>query len=437
MSRAVITALLLVAAPAAARDAQLDGSLRLRGLHSTDDGGNPDVTFGFLDTDARFAQLTESGLALRLDATFLLDVTEANERRFGETESLDQVRQLHAQHPLLDDRLVLTAGRQLLWDAGNAWVDGASAELRLDGDRAGVGLYGGLAPDPFDYALDPDAQAAGAYGVFTGDDLDAAVAYNGVVRGGELDRHFLFQRAHWRVMPGLYVADYLVVDFAREPGITTLLASVDYSPVRPINLTLNLSQYSIEQYKDAQVYRNVVEPNQALILGDEVADLVYRRARLGASVRFWDHLYHYQSVEVKHRSQDAQEAYIYIIGLRDEDLFRTDLRADLSLQLHNGFESDSELVSLTLDRDFGASLSLDLRATYFDGRTVGRATERGRYFDEAQEIWLVGGGAVWRPARHHQLDAAYDAVYEAELQDLRNQDTLLIHTFMGRYAYAF
>jgi hypothetical protein len=425
------------AAPAArAAEAKLDGSVRLRALHSFDDGDTPSVTFGFLDTDLRAKDVSEGGLALRLDATFLLDVTTADERRFGPTESVQQVRQLSARQTLLDDRLALAVGRQLLWDAGNAWIDGVSASW----DGAGpvsVGVYGGLTPDPYDHGLDAGAAGTGAFATYTGDASDAAVAYGAVVRDGELDRHFVYQRTHVRLAPGLYVADYLVLDLVETPALTTLLASLDFTPVPAVNLTLDVSRYAIEQYRDPRIYHNVPDPNQTLILGNEVAELAYNRARFGVSVRFWQHLYHYQSMEVKHRSQDDREAYAHTLGLRDEDVLGSDLRVDLRLQLENGFQSDSELVALTLERDFGARISLEAHGTWFDGRTVGRATQRGRLFDEAQEIWLFGGGALWRPGRHHQLDASYDGVFETELQDLRNGEALFIHTLMGRYAYVF
>jgi len=421
---------------ARAAEARLDGSVRLRALHSFDDADTPTVTFGFLDTDLRAHALTEGGLSLRLDATFLLDVTEADERRFGPTEGVQQVRQLFVRQPLLGERLDVSVGRLLLWDAGNAWVDGASALFRAT-TETGLGLFGGLAPDPYDHGLDAGAATAGAFATYTGDTVDGAAAYTAVVRGGALDRHFVFQRIHWRLAPGLFLADYVVVDLVESPALTTLLASLDYTPVKAVNLTLDLSRYAIEQYRDPRIYHNIPDPQQTLVLGDEVADLAYNRARFSASLRFWQHLYHYQSIEAKHRSQDDREAYTHTLGLRDEDVFRSGLRADLNLQLQNGFQSDSELVTLSLDREFGATLSLDAHATYFDGRTIGRATQRGRLFDEAQTIWLFGGGALWRPGRHHQVDASYDGVYETELQDLRNGEALFIHTWMGRYAYVF
>jgi hypothetical protein len=438
LTRARLAVVLTLASSSAPRAAEtrLDGSVRLRALHSFDDADTPSVTFGFLDTDLRAHALSDAGLSLRLDATFLLDVTEAEERRFGPTESVAQVRQVFARQPLLGERLELSVGRMLLWDAGNAWVDGLSAVYHATA-ATGLGVFGGLTPDPYDHGLDAGAATAGALATYTGDTVDGAAAYTAVVRGGALDRHFVFQRIHWRLAPGLYLADYVVLDLVDAPALTTVLASLDYTPVTAVNLTLDLSRYAIEQYRDPRIYHNVPDPNQTLVLGDEVADLAYHRARFGASLRFWQHLYHYQSIEAKHRSQDDREAYTHTLGLRDEDVLGSGLSADLSLQLQNGFQSDSELVTLSLDRAFGATLSLEAHATWFDGRTVGRATQRGRLFDEAQEIWLFGGAALWRPSRHHQFDASYDGVYETELQDLRNGEALFIHTLMGRYAYVF
>ena len=82
-------------------------------------------------------------------------------------------------------------------------------------------------------------------------------------------------------------------------------------------------------------------------------------------------------------------------------------------------------------------MSANLRATVFDGRTIDRFTERGRTFDEAQKIYLIGGGVQWRPARQHHLSLDYDGIYETELQDRRNQEALFIHTLMARYGWYF
>ena len=40
-------------------------------------------------------------------------------------------------------------------------------------------------------------------------------------------------------------------------------------------------------------------------------------------------VYHYQSVEYKVRSQDDRDAWVYTIGLRDDDFMRWGTRVDL------------------------------------------------------------------------------------------------------------
>lgn len=427
---------LLIADAAWAREVSVDGRLAIRGLYSSDDAGNDAVSMVFLDTDARAADLTDGGLKLVLDATFVLDQSDLEERRFGRTERVDQVRQLNLVQPGLFGVLDVGAGRRILREAGNAWFDGVDLTLRLG--ATALGVYGGLAPDPVDYALDPDRQATGVFGTYQAEGFDAALAYNVILREGETDRQFVFNRLHVRVAEGLYLASYLVVDLAIEPEVTTLLTSVDYSPLADLTLTVNFSRYAIEQYRFQQIYRNVIEPNQALVLGDEVADLVYNRVRGSVNWRFGGHYVHFQELEYKKRSQDNLEAYRYTVGVRDDDLLGWGTSVDLRAVLSNNFQSDSYLLALTADQDFGATTSLSTRLTYYSGRTITPESQRSRAFDEAQSIVLAGVTGTWRPTAAHQLMIDYDVVYESAIEDARSDlDSLVVQTFMGRYAYLF
>lgn len=424
-----------VAGPAMAAPVELDGRLSLRSVYSADAPNNPSTFITFLETDARAAGLTAADTRLVLDATFLMDVTESNERRFGETERLDQIRGFYAEQPNIAGRLTARLGRRILAEAGNAWVDGLDLTLKL-GD-AGLGVYGGLSPDPFDRAFTTTFQALGLYGTYERKGFTTAAALNAVLRDAESDRQFFFHRLHWKLAEGLFVSSYLVLDFVTTPEATTLLATVDYSPTRDLGFALNLSRYAIEQYRDQSVYRNIIEPNQALLLGNEVIDLVYNRARFSASARVYGTGYHYQSIEYKQRSQDGKEAWVYTFGVRDEDVAGIGLRADLQAQVANEFQSDTALLALDLRQDVSRTLDLGGRLAWFDGRTVGRATERGRAFDEAQRILLVGLSLAWHPTAAHHLDLLYDGAGETELQDQRNGQNLFIHTGMARYSFLY
>ncbi|MCB9548474.1 MAG: hypothetical protein H6706_21920 [Myxococcales bacterium] len=430
-------AVALAPAAAAAAPVEVDGRVSLRGIYSADAPNNPQTFLSFLETDARASGLTDGDLRLVLDATFILDVTETNERRFGETERLDQIRNLYVELPGLGGRVDLRVGRRIIPEAGNAWVDGVEARFWVDPERASVGAYGGLAPDPFDRAFGTTFQAAGLYGTLHRPGLTTSAAYNTVLRDAEVDRQFVFHRLHWKVADGLFLSTYLVFDFVDVPEVTTLLGTVDYTPVRALNLTLTTSRYSIEQYRDQTVYRNIIEPNQALLLGNEVVDLVYNRVRFSGSLRVYSSGFHYQSVEYKQRSQDGREAWLYTIGIRDEDVLGTGVRADLQGQVANEFQSDTALVALDLRRDVGAAWTLGGRLGWFDGRTIGRATERGRAFDEAQRILLIGAQVAWRASASHHVDVIYDGAGETELQDQRNGQNLFIHTAMARYSWLY
>ncbi len=442
---------LAIAPPALAKEVDVDGRVALRTLFS-DDGLEiteraQAVFIAFLETDAEVMNLTDGGLTLALDGTFVLDATDTRERRFGKTESLDQIRQAYVEQPDLFGVLDVVAGRRLIAEAGNAWVDGLELRLNIF-DTAVAGVYGGLAPDPIDYALDLDRQATGAYVGFRNERIDASAAYNVEfnTRGPEayrgevrpepdlLDRQFAFGRVHLKIVEGLYIATYAVVDMATEPQITTLLGSIDYKPSSRVELGVNVSRYALAQYRDEIIYQNIVEPNQALILGDEVLDLSYDRARLWVGLRFGPR-YHYQSIEYKQRSLDGQDSWHYTIGLRDDDLFGLGTRADIQTQLRDNFVSDSVLIALNLQHDVTSKITLDGRFTWFDGQSVDN--ERARAFDEAQRVLIMGLSAYWRISRQHQVDLMYDGIYETELQDARNDGSLFIHTAMGRYNFLF
>ena len=155
-----------------------------------------------------------------------------------------------------------------------------------------------------------------------------------------------------------------------------------------------------------------------------------------ASYRFWRKIYCYYSTEYKRR-RDREESWGQTTGIRNEDLLNTGTRVDLRFIFRNHFQNDSWLVAFDTDRDLGKSVSLNVHGTVFDGRTIDRFTERGRTFDEAQRVYLMGMYLFWRPVKAHHLSAAYDGVYETELQDQRNEDGLFIQTFMARYGYYF
>ena len=59
-----------------------------------------------------------------------------------------------------------------------------------------------------------------------------------------------------------------------------------YRQKKGLTLNLNLSRYAVEQYRNAIIFQNVVEPNQALLIGNEVINLVYNRMRLCYRIGF-------------------------------------------------------------------------------------------------------------------------------------------------------
>lgn len=423
---------------AQSKDASADGRITARSYLSGDNSetyDTPTVSISFLETDLRARDLTQSGLRLDLDATFIVDISRANERRFGETERFDQVRQLALTQPL--GALQIAFGRRLISWSGNAWVDGVDLTLTLDKKRTTVGLYGGLSPDRFDRSLTLDYQALGVYAELHRPGLDLGAAYNMILFRGALDRHYLYQRTHWKISEGLFLSSYLIADLIDEPQITTLLSTLDYSPTQTLNFTLSFTQYALENYRNQAIYRDVIEPNQALILGNEVINLTYQRLRLSTSVRFAQVWRQYLMVELKSRAQDGRRAQIYTAGMSNDDLLDSGVELDLRVQVAQHFRTDNLIIALTARRDLTSWLSLDGRITAFSGETLDEGTDRQRLFSEAQEIYLFGFSLVSRLSKAHQLYLTYDSIYESEISDYKSDEAILIHTLSIAYSYLY
>lgn len=435
------SALLGAAEPAQAQkkvDASADGRLTLRSYLSGDNSetyDTPLISMTFLETDFHARGLTSLQLKLDLDATFILDIAKANERRFGETERLDQVRKISVSIPA--GAFSIALGRHLISTAGNAWVDGLDLKLEFDQRRAEVGVYGGLSPDRFDRSLTLDYQALGLYAGVHRNTLDLSGAYNLILNEGTLDRHFLHQRTHWQVIDGLFLSSYLILDLINGPEATTFLSTLDYTPIRPLNFSLSFTQYSLEQYRNQAIYRNVIEPNQALILGDEVINLTYQRLRFSASYRFIEQWRTYLSAELKSRGQDGRRAQVYISGVTCDDLLSSGVEVDARFQFARQFMTSNLIFALSLRRELTSHLSVDARFTTFNGETLDDGGERAQIFAEAQTIYLLGLSLNGRIGGAHYLALIYDGVFEDQVADFKSDEGIFIHTLSAVYSYRY
>ena len=416
-----------------------DGRLTLRSYLSKDSSetyDSPTVALSFLEADVHLQNLTSSQLSLDLDSTFILDITAANERRFGETERFDQVRNLSLTQPL--GKLTLSFGRRLITEAGNAWTDGLELSYNFDKQKSKLGIYGGLSPDRFDRSLTLDYQAMGSFITVHRSGLDLNFAYNLLLFKGKLDRQFIHQRTHYKLIDGLFFSNYFIADFADEPQITTLLSTLDYTPIKPLNLALNYTQYTLEQYRNQFIYRDVIEPNQVLLLGNEVIDLTYQRLRFSSSWRFNTSLRSYLSTELKSRAQDGRKAYFYTLGTHEQNLFNTKIDIDFQIQWAQNFKAEHLIIAMHLHRDLSQYFSLDARLTSFSGETLDdELTDRQILFKEAQRIYLLGFTLLSRMNKSHHLLASYDLVHESEIADYKSDESLSIHTFTFFYSYLY
>ena len=242
----MLLAIILLSAAAVA-ETEWDGRLSIRSVYSEDSDTvvGRRVFLTFIDVDLLGTRLTPSGLALELDSTFIWDDTEAKERRFGQTESIQRIRRANLSHHFAGKRLRVAVGRSLITESGNAWVDGLRLEWqsthKLTSEHTGLTIA-------LDFAVNTDYQTTGVYAKYRqGSRLEMDGGYNHFRDG--LDRQFVFQRSHFRPNRTWSFFNYATFDI-RKIQFSRCLA-VCMRPMPKLTLSLNVSRYAIEQYRNA------------------------------------------------------------------------------------------------------------------------------------------------------------------------------------------
>lgn len=430
---------------------KLDGRFSVRDVYSFDNQTGFDIHLSFLDADLRGQDLARVGgarLNFNLDSRFLLDWTgdtiiatsefsripvRRQERRFGETQTFADVNQLYVQ---LEDLgpLNLTGGRVWLYEAGGAWVDGAHLELKFS-DGWSAGFYGGLQPDPYDYLPTTDRQTSGSFVQFSGQRVQASLAYTTQLLNLTLDRHFVFSRAHWSVPTGtwsrsLFLSYYASLDLQNEdPTFTTLFTNASWWFNDALNFSAHYARFATSRIRDPAQRRALPDDNQRELLGNQINIGAYQQVRLSLTERF-NHYNLYQQIDFRSRNQiDERSAIYYRAGVRDNGFLGTQLFLHGRLTVRNNFWSDSTEFMLESGYRFGTSLELDGALIYQTGRSLVANQSQDVYFGDLRATWS------FTPEIYLSLD--YNATLETGIiqEEDATQGDLLVHTLFSRFTY--
>ncbi len=437
-----------VTGPTATR---VDGRLSLRDAYSTDNQTEHDVHILFLDTDIRGRNLADIGggtLHFRLDGRFLYDLTgdevvsqseyssqvvKRNERRFGETQTFADVRELRVDLEGLGS-VDVGLGRQWFASAGGAWVDGGSVRVRF-GDDWSTSVFGGLQPDPFDYLPTLDRQTGGAFVAYEGLNAQSSFGYTLTVFDGRLDRHWVFSRGHWAVPAGewaksLHLSYYLSTDLQGEtPVVTAGFLNASYWLNETLNFSTHYARFATVKLRDLRQQGFNPDLQQQGVLGQAVNTGSYDQLRLSATQRY-NHYNLYQQIDFRQRDTiDRRSAIYYRAGVRDSAFLGTQLWLHGRVTLRNNFQSDSTEYLAESGYRFGDSFSLEGALIFQTGRAVGA--------QQAQDVYLGNLAGTFDVTPDFYLTLDYEAALETNVLQEEDETAgdLLVHTVFARVTY--
>lgn len=441
----------------------IDGKVSVRDVFSTTNqqlqGQDLAVHLIFIDLDLDARNLATFGergrLNFKLDSRFLNDLTQGdkvstneftttpvgrNERRFGETQTFADVRDLYVEAEDLGST-DLRLGRVWLYQAGGAWVDGLDLEFKFN-QRWSLGGFGGLAPDPFDYLPTAERQTAGSYVAYEADRVQFSTAYTSQLFDGGLDRHYVFSRGHWSVPvedwgKSLFLSYAATLDLPNseagqdDPVLTTFFTNVSWWANNTLNFGANYARFATVRLADPRQRRFNAEENQQELLGQEINQGAYDQVRLSAVQRF-SHYHVYQQIDIRDRDLlDKRQAIYYRAGVRDNAFLGTELYLHGAVTVKNNFLSDSTEFLLESAYRFGSKFQVDGAAAFQSGRSLVAQQDQDVIFANLR------GTFDFTPDVYLSLD--YDLTIETNIQQEEDEtaDSLLVHTLFTRLTWRF
>jgi hypothetical protein len=303
---------------------------------------------------------TLGNLGLRLDVLNLTDRSEGmqlNARTKGrilwnpegkghtlgfEERTRQQIDELSLEWSGLAGAFDLWIGRQTIYEAGGAGVDGLRGVYHLT-KEVDLALYGGVTNDPRNLTgyIGPTYRSklfssrfpsGGMYATGRFERVRFDSALNAQMYRDRLDRLSLFSQASWQANAVWSFSGSTEIGLAGVRGINGLTAAITTRPTGRITNTLSFSRFASLRYRDSDLSAIPVpaDVDAARVNGGEVDISSYNSGREHLQVRIFDRNYLYGAFQFTRRTFDKRNQRKYTAGYRDPELFGTTF--DLRLQ---------------------------------------------------------------------------------------------------------
>lgn len=236
----------------------------------------------------------------------------------------------------------LAAGRLLPKGLYVESVDGVNAVYQFYPDT-GVGVFGGLRPDPYSFAFNTDFTTGGVYGYYRNATMSGSLAYvyNGY-KGGT-DRQYIYGQASYNPTQTISIFTTATADInptGAKPKLVNGIAEVSWRPDFNTGITVGVNTFSSIKFYKSMVYA--------------VDDSRQHSYYLNANYRIYGKYNVYGRVERQHRSASAgvaaQDINSFRAGFNTDNILDSGVSMDINASTSNGYGSTHNTYAMELSR---------------------------------------------------------------------------------------
>jgi len=326
----------------------------------------------------------------------------------------------------------VTVGRSFVEEFVSESVDGLDLKMWFNA-HSGIGLFGGLRPDPYTDKFNPDFNALGGYAFARTDEIGASAGYAFDTYKGKKDRERL--NAVVYIMPSmedLHLQATLDMDnFDKETtssnasktgwDMTNLLVHANWRPAKGFALSGTYTEFRAINRQASYIEQRV-----------EMLEEKYDVARVRAEGAVWNAVYIYGGMDMRNRHTDSKSASQMYAGIRDAN-FYGDTFWDIRYSDLGYFTSAVKAITATLGGDV-MGLSVSGSVTQMMNKQDGQMGDMEQWVYELNlDHWFsknIYASLMFQYSSEKYLDI--DSIYTTRYADNFNTTTM-----SGQLGYRF
>ncbi len=355
MKKIVLALIFILAQASLLFGAEYHGVVSVEDYYSSDSSSA--YNFNFLTTRLRFdaAKLNEAGtLSFHFDGRERNNLgTKDYNKTYIKNERIDT---LNFEY-LMSERFYISAGRMWPRELATERVDGLN--LVYQSANSGIGVFGGMKPDPYTEEFNSDYTSAGGYVYYRSDNTLAnlAFAHNGY-KGGT-DRQYIYGQTSYSMSREFRFYGSVTADMNQSTGntdLTNAIFELSYRPDFGKGFTLGYNQFRAVKYYKSMNY-DIVNTQQEsyYIRGD---------------YRFFNKYTLYGKYELQSLNYPAYETQLknsnlYQFGLRADNLIG-DMNMDINGIMADSYSSSYNIYNIEFSKLFNDVFQMVVNSSYME-----------------------------------------------------------------------